>query len=91
VKIDTNNDSIPRWRFWGYCVVNAICIACTAGKFANYAGKLSSDCGKNTCTLYSKWDHIEGSSDEAPGKGVKHIVPFACDSATLEVVLVRMQ
>ena len=30
--------------------------------------------------LYSKWDHIEGSSDEAPGKGVKHIVPFACDS-----------
>jgi hypothetical protein len=31
-------------------------------------------------TLYSKWDHIEGSSDEAPGKGVKNIVPFACDS-----------
>ena len=38
MKIDTNKDSIPRWRFWGYCVVNAICIACTAGKFANYAG-----------------------------------------------------
>jgi hypothetical protein len=31
-------------------------------------------------TLYSKWDHIEGSSDEPSRKGVKHIVPFACDS-----------
>ena len=50
------------------------------GCFDVHQGGVADHAESEKNNLYSKWDHIEGSSDEAPGKGVKHIVPFACDS-----------